>query len=218
MPLKVLPVKVESINDLIRLTANIRKDRSVLISYEFNDEYIVGFYLPPQVKNVHGVFVYSTVDDPPNVISYSPNDGGKEVSKYEYTGSPLYVNIFISRLNLPPHDFIDLKDVEIVVVDVNDLKSLLYLAYTTTFEHLLVPFTWYLVNDNVFMINVEVPSGDDEEYLLIFRYFDSDVPSDYPYLAYDPRTDDVSYAKVPKEMNVRYLLITRVKEFFKFRV
>jgi len=217
MPIKVLSIQLSSLEDLVRLIADIRKERSVLISYKESEGHVVGFYLPPQVKNIHGIFVYTIIDDPPSVISYSPNDGGSEVFRTEYTESPLYVNIFVSRLKKAPHEFGELKDVDVVQVDVNDIRSLVHLAYSTSFEHLIVPFAWYLEAEKTFLINVEVPSsGDDEDNLLIFRYKNVDMDVEKPYLVYNPKEDTIVFSDVPKDLSKKYVLIVKVKKFFKF--
>lgn len=216
MSIKVLPIQLSSLEDLIRLIADIRRERSVLISYKESDKYLVGFYLPPQVKNIHGVFVYSVMNEIFNIISFSPNDGGAEIFRKEYVESPLYVNIFVSKLKKPPHTFGELEEVNIVKVDVSDIKSLIYLAYSTSFEHLIVPFIWYLEDENTFLINVEVPSSDDEkDNLLIFRYKDSNLEVKKPYLVYDPKEDTISFSDVPKDLSKKYVLIVKVKRFFK---
>ena len=216
MSIKVLPIQLSSLEDLTRLIADIRKERSVLISYKESGKYVVGFYLPPQVKNVHGVFVYILADELFHVISYSPNDGGTEVFKTEYTESPLYVNIFVSKLENAPHEFGELEGVNVVKVDVKDIKSLIYLAYSTSFEHLIVPFIWYIEDENTFLINVEVPTSDDgEDNLLIFRYKDSDFEIEKPYLVYDPKEDAISLSDVPKDLSKKYVLVVKVKQFFK---
>ncbi len=215
MPIKVLPIQLSSLEDLVRLIADIRKERSVLISYKESGKYVVGFYLPPQVKNIHGIFVYTSMNELPDIISYSPNDGGVEVFKTEYIESPLYVNIFVSKLAKSPHEFVELEDVDVVKVDVNDIKSLIYLAYSTSFEHLIVPFMWYLEDENTFLINVEVPSSDDgEDNLLIFKFKNSDLNVEKPYLVYDPKEDSITFSEVPKDLSKKYVLIVKVKKFF----
>jgi len=216
MSIKVLSIRLSTFMDLVRLIADIRKDRSVFISYKDFDGYIVGFYLPPQVKNTHGIFVYAVVDKQPNIIAYSPNDGGVEVFKEEYVESPLYVNIFTSRLEKPPHETVELEDVNIVKVDISDIKSLVHIAYSTSFEHLVIPFAWYLEDEKVFLINVEVPSsGDDDDTLLIFRYRCTDIDVDKPYMAYNPKDDKVGFYDAPKDISKKYILIVKVRKFFK---
>lgn len=215
MSIKVLSIHLSSFMDLVRLISDIRKDRSVLLSYKDSDGYIVGFYLPPQVKNTHGIFVYTMVDEQPNIIAYSPNDGGIEVFREEYVESPLYVNIFTSRLAKPPHETVELEDVNIVKVDIGDIKSLVHLAYSTSFEHLIIPFAWYLEDDRVFLINVEVPSSGDDDTLLIFRYKCTDIEVEKPYMAYDPKNDEIGFYEVPKDISKKYVLIVKVRKFFK---
>ena len=198
MVLNVLPIEVSTLEDLVRLVSNIRRERSVLISYSINDgSNVVGFYLPPQVKDVHGVFVYAYVDEVSRVIAYSPNDGGQEVIKVGYVDSPVYMNIFIAKIDNIPHQFVrlDSLDVKVTNVSVKDLPSLISIAYSTTYEGIILPFAWYDKDSGSLKLNIEVPSSDDEQdHLLVFEYEVESSP-EYPFIEYDPKNDDFKYVK-----------------------
>ncbi len=217
MVISVLPIEVGDLGDLVRLVSNIRRERSVLISYRDSaGSNVLGFYLPPQVKDVQGIFVYTYSDTQTRVIAYSPNDGGKEVIKLGYVDSPVYMNVFVAYIDNVPHQFVSLNDldVEVTEVNVNDLSSLVSIAYSTTYEGIMLPFAWYERDSNSLKLNIEVPSSNDErDHLLMFKLVLKNYV-DLPFLEYNPRDGSYKYVNAPTDLTKKYLLITRVNKLF----
>ncbi len=127
------------------------------------------------------------------------------------------MNIFVAKIKSSPHKFVNINDLDVKIteVDVEDLTSLVFIAYSTTYEGILVPFVWYELSTSTFKLSIEVPSGDDEEdHLLIFKY-----PVNYeevisPYLEFDPKTRVVKYVEAPVDLTKKYMLIVSANKLF----
>jgi len=212
MGIKALPVELSRIEDLVRLVADVRRERSVLLGYRSGDVYELGFYLPPQMKDVQAVFVYVSVDDPPRIVSYSPNDGGREVIAYEYVDSPAYIPIPVVRLASSPHEYVerDGLGVNVVEVFVDDMVSLINVAYSTLMENVLIPFLWFIEDSSEYIVNVEAAS-DDEDYIVLFKYRGSEPEA--PFIEYDMPSSEYRYTDVVSDVTKRYVLTVRVKRF-----
>ncbi len=212
MGIKALPVELTRVDDLVRLVADVRRERSVLLGYESGDGYELGFYLPPQMKDVQAVFVYAKLGELPRIISYSPNDAGREVIIYEYVDSPAYIPIPVVRVATPPHEYVgrDGLKVNIVEVFVDDMASLINVAYSTLMENALIPFVWFIEGSSEYVVNVEAAS-DDEDYIVLFKYR-GEVPGS-PFIEYDMSSDEYRFVDVVSDVTKRYVLAVRVGRF-----
>ncbi len=212
MGIKALPVELTRVDDLVRLVADVRRERSVLLGYESGDGYELGFYLPPQMKDVQAVFVYARLGELPRIVSYSPNDAGREVITYEYVDSPAYIPIPVVRVAAPPHEYVgrDGLKVNIVEVFVDDMASLINVAYSTLMENALIPFVWFIEGSSEYVVNVEAAS-DDEDYIVLFKYR-GEVPGS-PFIEYDMSSDEYRFVDVVSDVTKRYVLAVRVGRF-----
>ncbi len=213
MAIKVIPVEVAGLIDVVRLVSNVRRERSLLLSIPRDGGYDLGFYLPPQIKGLQGVYVYTRVDDFPSSLSYSPNDAGQEVLKEGFTDSPTYINIPVVEVSPSPHEFVDIKDfdVELITVSLRDLRSMVHVAYSTTLENVIVPFVWYLVDDGEYVLNVDAPSDDDKDYILLFR-LSGEAPKS-AFIEFDPIGESTSFVDVARDVTKKYLLVVNVVKF-----
>jgi len=213
MAIKVIPIKVKGLKDLVRLVANVRRERSILLSIEYGGDKYLGFYLPPQIKGVQGVFVYADVKESFKYVSYSPNDGGVEKIVFEYVDSPTYINIPVVSLSEHPHNFVSINDfdVDATVVSLKDMESIIHIAYSTTLENVLVPFVWYISDRREYVLNVDAPSDDDKDYIIFFKYA-GDLPES-PFIEFDPLTGEINFVDVARDVRKKYLLVVDVVEF-----
>jgi len=207
MPLKVLGMELASIYDVIRLLVNLKKEKSGLIAYKYNDEYHIGFYFPPLVKKVNAVYAYTRLKEPPEKIySYSPNDAGSEKLVYEYVESPNYINIVVGLLKRIPHIFINPIELEVDYdyVETMDLLSLISIAYTTHLENILIPFLWYDISSKEYILNVEA-SSNDERSIILFTYKGESNAN--KYIEIDYKNMKYSFVSVPADVSKRYILV-----------
>jgi len=220
MAFKVLGIEAFSINDLLRLHVNLKKNRLGLFSYRFGSEpdvFHIGFYFPPLVKAITAVYVYATLKCKPSSI-YSIGIGDKEDVREEYVESSTYANIPVASISGPPHQFIKPSEIEVSydVTEVDDLISFATIAYSTYLESAIIPFIWYDESRGEYVLNVEA-SSDNEEAIAIFTLKYSEPKSGY--LEVDYKSNDVKWVKKPKDVSKKYILVIKARQlpFFSFK-
>ena len=220
MAFKVLGIEVFSVNDLLRLHVNLKKDRLGLFSYRFGsapDVYHIGFYFPPLVKAITAVYVYAALEHKPSNM-YSIGIGDEEEVKEEYVDSSTYANIPVAFISDPPHQFIKPSEIEVSydVTKVDDLISFATIAYSTYLESAIIPFIWYDVVRGEYVLNVEA-SSDDEEAIAIFTLKSSQPKSGY--LEVDYKNNAITWVDKPKDVSKKYVLVIKARQlpFFSFR-
>jgi len=217
MPFKILGIKLVDFRDLIRLHVNLKRERLGLISYKSGDQYHVGFYFSPVLKEVSAVFTYySHHNKPSRIVAYSISE--EDVITDQYMDSTRYVNIPIAYVEKAPHRFIDPNKVEISydIVPVEDFRSLITIALSTHIERAIIPFIWYDERRKLYALNVEA-SSDDEEAIVIFTYSDEGYLG--KYIEVDFKNDKFEFTNKVKDISLKYVLIIRVEElpFFLFK-
>jgi len=218
LTLKVLGIEVLSLEDLVRLHVDLKKDRLGLFSYKEDDKYYIGFYFPPVVKEVNAVFTYAVMEKkPPKILSYSYSEGESEHLEFEYIESSRYFNIPVAYIDKRPHNFIDPSNITVSydVVNVEDVYSLAVIAFSTHIESALIPFIWHDYSRKIFTLNVEASS--DDEYALIFFSVKSGVNGNYIEVNF--KESSIDYVNVPRDISKKYLLIVHAKDlpFYKFK-
>ena len=217
MPFKILGIKLADFKDLIRLHVNLKRERLGLISYRSGDQYHIGFYFSPVLKEVSAVFTYfGYKDKPPDIVAYSISE--EDVVRDQYMDSTRYVNIPIAHVGKIPHKFIDPNKVEISydVVPVKDIRSLITIALSTHIESAIIPFIWYDEKRRMYALNVEA-SSDDEEAIVIFTYGKQDYLG--KYVEVDYRNDKFEFVSKVRDISLKYVLVVRTEElpFFLFK-
>ncbi len=209
---KVLGVELTDLYELIRFNLNTKQDRVGLFTYRASDNiFHLGFYYPSFLKRVALAFIYISLTSPPEKIySYSNDLNGREVILYEPSDSPSFINIPVAYLRDIPHGFISLDEIEDSwkFIEVEDLRSLVTLGSTAYFETSDIPYIWYDVNRETYLLNI-YSSGDGIDMNLYF-YWVGEYMGPYIYVSRD--FNEVGASDNIRDVSKNYFLIVRSKE------
>jgi hypothetical protein len=218
----VLGIRVRSINDLLRLAVSIKREKAVVITYPTEKGlYEAGIYLPPFSKELSAVYPYLVTDKKLHpVYSYSSNEAGGESIREGMVRSSLYLPVYTAFLKEIPHRYVDLDKVkyEITVVELEDLSSLVNLSISILDSWMYIPFVWYDVDNETFVLSLEVTPRDDVPgELLVLNYEHSNLPNDINFIAYEQENGRIELTNGFKGLNYQYISVIKTYALPYFR-
>ncbi len=212
--MKVLDIQLYSFKDLIRLAVSIKREHVSIISYPYKKRYIAGLYLPSFTKELSALFPYVILKEKPSsVYSYTSSDHSGEDLKVGVTKSSIYIPIFVAFLKRKPHEIVRVNELkyEIVVNELEDLKSLIYLSLSLTDSWTHIPFVWYDTISKRFVLSIEVGPREDivgELLVLTLPYEELDI-NNIHFIIYDQSQDFIEFSSGFKGVNYQYISIIK---------
>lgn len=214
--MQVLNIKLASLLDLIRLAVSVKREGTSIISFPWRGKYVAGLYLPPFTKQLSAIFPnVSTREKPSNIYSYTSDNNGKENVVKGIVKSPSYIPVMTIFIKKRPHNYINFRalDCNITRIELEDIKSLTYVAISLTDSWLHIPFVWYDIEYHEFIITLEVnPREEAKEELLILTLPYPDLEDEHNFILYDQEDDRVLFSDGYKGISYQYISIIRTKK------
>ena len=209
--LRVIGIEVCDVLDLLRLHVNVKGEKPGLMAYKnvSNNKYFVGFYLPSFLKHPKLAFIHCILDrEPPKLYSFEFNN--IETYKVGYSALPSAINIPISFISMLPHEYTDeIGDQDShSFIKVFDIRSLVIIAHSIYFELAEIPYIWYDINRDVYVLNVFIT---DHEHAGNMFFYVEGMGYKGPYLYLDEKYDEVKVDSSPKRVEKKYVQVIRVK-------
>ena len=211
MTLEVLGIEFDNIVDLIRFNINVKQERLGLISYKERNVFYIGFYYPSFLKKPFVSFLYVvSKSPPPEVYFYNPEPVNEDYLLKKPDFSHIIVRVPVASIEERPHIFTNPRKIKnkFQYIRVRDLKSLLYIALSTYFESSDLPYIWYDITKEVYVLGVH-SSGNSEDMNLYFylngRYMG-------PYISISNDYKALESVKSVKDVSKSYFLISRIKK------
>lgn len=213
----VLPIWLASLVDLIRLAVSVKREKACVIAFPDPDGggWIAGLYLPPFSKDFSAIFAGVRLRDrPAHTYSYSSSEEGRESIVEGIVKSSSYMPVTVAFVRDAPHNYVDLDDLgsELTYVELEDLKSLAFIAISSTADNWsYMPFVWYDVDRGEFTLTLEATPREDVEGELLVMTLPYKLEDRYSFIVYDQESDDVFLSEGYRGINYQYVSIVRTR-------
>jgi len=208
--LRVLGIEVVDLMDLLRLHVNVKGEKPGLMAYEDGGRHYLGFYMPSFLREPKLAYIYHVMGRKPAPV-YFFNIDGREVFGEGFSSEASAINIPVSFVSSVPHSYIEevFGDSLVSFVKVSDVRSLVVVAHSIYFEMAEIPYVWYDVGRDIYVLNVFI-SDHDHIGNMFFYVPGGGYSGPYIYLGEDLR--DIGVDLAPNRLERKYVQVIRVKD------